>query len=273
MTKFQKIIKYLAMAFAIFLTVSIISGIVKGIMLFGGILAIKNNDGDMPGTTYENEIQSLEIDVVGVDLVIKSGEIFSVETDNEHITQKEKRGKVTIEEKKNSWFGADVTGTLVVTVPEDVTLEEIEIDAGAGKIEIQGFTTEKMDLDLGAGKVEIDGIVVVKETNIDGGAGNLVIKDSELNNLDLDMGVGELKLAAKVTGNSDIDFGIGEADVTLIGSLDDYRIRMNKGIGQATIDGESMRNDTYYGEGASSIDMEGGIGEITITFGEQGQEI
>lgn len=274
MTQLQKIIKYSAMAFAIFLTVSIVGSIVSGIALFTGIQSAKNKtDGDMPGTTYENTIEKLDIDVAGVDLTIKVGESLSVETNNDNITQKEKNGKLTITEKKHNWLGTEVEGTLIIIIPKDTILKDVEIDAGAGKVEIRDLTTQNLDLTLGAGKVEIRNLTVTQATEIDGGAGNLAIMDSTMHNLDLDMGIGELEFVSKVTGNSDIDFGIGKANITLIGSLADYRLRMSAGIGKTTIDGESMTNGTYYGEGSSLINMEGGIGAVEIVFQAENQKI
>lgn len=274
MTQLQRIIKYAAMAFAIFLTVSIVGSILSGIALFTGIqLAKDKSDGDMPGTTYESTIEKLDIDVAGVDLTIKVGESFSVETDNENIMQKEKNGKLKITEKKQNWLGTEVEGTLVIIIPEDTILKDVEIDAGAGKVEMSDLTTQNLDLTLGAGKVEITGLTVTQTTEIDGGAGNLTIADSSMHNLDLDMGIGELELVAKITGSSDVDFGIGEANITLIGNLADYRLCMSAGIGKATIDGKSMKNETYYGEGASLINMEGGIGAVKIVFQAENQEI
>ena len=100
--------------------------------------------------------------------------------------------------------------------------------------------------------------------DIDGGAGNIKIADSTVNSLDLDMGVGKLGLEAYITGNSEIDFGIGKATLTLLGEAEDYRLRMDKGIGAVSFNGEDMKNGTYYGNGQNSLDMSGGIGEVTI---------
>lgn len=228
MTTIQKVIKYLAIAFAIFLTVSIVSGILGALGVITGLQNVKQYiKEDMQGTTYDAEIESLDIDLAAANLKIQNGETFSVETDNEYITHRQKDGKVIVEEKKHNWFGGSDGGTLVITIPEDHKLQEIEIDAGAGNIEIAC---------------------------------------AEVRNLDLDMGVGELKLISRLNGNSDIDFGVGEANIILIGESEDYRIRMSKGIGRATLDGKDMGNDEWYGNGSNMIEMDGGVGEIAIEF-------
>ena len=87
-----------------------------------------------------------------------------------------------------------------------------------------------------------------------------------MNNLDLDMGVGKLSLTSKLTGNNKIDSGVGAIDLSLIGSLEDYKISLDKGIGKATISGEDMKDDYTYGTGINKIDIDGGIGSINIDF-------
>ncbi len=269
MTKLQRVLKYLAIALAIFLTVSIVLGIVRIVAGVAGInkfFSESSTNGDMPSTTYEDKIQSLEMDMVGVELTIQRGEKFAVKTASKNITQTERNGKLTIEERRTLSFGVNKSENLTITIPEDMEFESVNIDAGAGDIEIEALKTKELELDLGAGEVLIRQLTTTEETDIDGGAGNITIQSASLHNLDLDMGVGEVHLISEITGNSDIDFGVGEANITLLGELNDYQIRMNRGLGEATFDGEHMKDDVWYGEGTNRIDMDGGVGKIAIIF-------
>ena len=81
------------------------------------------------------------------------------------------------------------------------------------------------------------------------------------------MGVGELDLSAKLSGNSDIDAGVGRLNLNLIGN--DYKIKVDKGIGSASINGNDIKDDTYYGEGSNIIDIDGGVGSIDISYGNR----
>ena len=54
----------------------------------------------------------------------------------------------------------------------------------------------------------------------------------------------------------------------LLGSKDDYKIELDKGVGEARLDGESMRDDSVHGSGENFIQIDGGIGEINIEFSE-----
>ena len=80
------------------------------------------------------------------------------------------------------------------------------------------------------------------------------------------MGVGETNINALLTGKSDIDAGIGNLNIMLNGSKEDYKINTEKGIGTVRIDGDSISNNQTFGNGDNLIKIDGGIGNISIKF-------
>ena len=82
------------------------------------------------------------------------------------------------------------------------------------------------------------------------------------------MGVGKLTLKSRIEGKSDLDYGVGETNLTLLGSSEDYRIEIDKGIGEARLAGESIKDDSVYGWGENRIEIDGGIGAIRVEFSE-----
>ena len=80
------------------------------------------------------------------------------------------------------------------------------------------------------------------------------------------MGVGELNLTGELSGKSSIDYGVGETNIVLLGTDDDYKVKLDKGIGEATIDGIKMSDDSVYGAGKNYIEIDGGVGELSISF-------
>ena len=80
MTTIQKVIKYLAIALAIFLTVSIIGGILGALGVVG--LFSKKDAVAEELTTYSDfsEIRNLDIEINAADFYIKEGNVFSVES-------------------------------------------------------------------------------------------------------------------------------------------------------------------------------------------------
>ena len=258
MTEAQRIIKYIAIAFGIFLIVSIFSSIFMFLNLF-------NTDSTEREVstlvTIEDEILELDIDVRAVDLVINDGEELIVETNNKYITYEQVGKKLRIKEKKHSILN-NKNNKLIITLPSNLELDVFEISSGAGKIDIDRISTKKADIELGAGKAVFNLLDISSRAEINGGAGEITINNGSINNLDLDMGLGKVTINSKLLGNADIDAGVGELNINLLDSISEYSLNTNKGLGSITLNGEYVTN---IGSGENRIDIDGGIGSINIT--------
>jgi len=265
MTTTQKIIKYCAIAFAIFLIFSIISGVAALIGSIGGAFSNVDINEELKDLHLENNANVLDINIKATNLEIKKGNILKAETDNEHITINNTNNRLVIKEEKHNLFDTD-TKKLTVYVPEDLVFEGVSINAGAGNIKVEELNSDNLFMDLGAGNVTIDNVLVTKEIEIDGGAGNLTIENGSMNNLDLDLGVGDVSVTANLQGDIDINTGVGKTEVNILGNKEDYEIEVDKGFGKVTIDGIDVKDEYTFGRGINSIDIDGGIGNINVNF-------
>lgn len=272
MTSIQKVIKYLAIVFAIFLIITIISAILSVFYAlsfwFGGNSNEQVNFNMIQDTINiaNEDISRIDIDIISANLTIKTGNEFKIETSGNDFKINENNYKIEIQEKQFNWFKNKYNKEIIIYIPENIKFDAIEIDSGAGKIDIEKLITNKLELSLGAGQTTIDNLNVLQKSEIDGGAGEIQILNSKLNNLVLDMGVGKTILKSEITGNSEINAGIGELNVELKGKKDDYRIRATKGIGSIKIDDIDIVGDNIYGNGENNIDIDGGIGSIYINL-------
>lgn len=261
MTDSQKIIKNLALAFAIFLIIAIFSLIISGI---NGVLEIFK-----PYAVYEeiieNNISNLEIDITSSNLIIQKNDEFKVETNNDEITYEQNNNKLIIKEKKHNWIKRRNETDLIIYIPNKSFLD-VKIKTGAGKVTIDSLETDNLDLNLGAGKIEIDYLESKKSSKIETGAGEVIIKNSKLNNLDFDMGVGKVTLTSLITGNNYINTGIGSLTLDILNYVDNYEIQVNKGLGKVLINNEEVSNKEVIGTGNNKIKLECGIGEVKVNF-------
>lgn len=267
MTTFQKVIKYLAMAFAIFLAISIIGGILGTAGLFSGLFDESGVLENAKTYTVSGNITRLEVEISAADFTIKEADAFSVESNLKNLTVTEKDGVLMIKEKQR--FGTTYNGAaLILHIPTETAFEKANITTGAGRLTADTLSANTLELELGAGEVNITSLTASKNADIDGGAGKITIAGGTLHDLDLDMGVGELNLTAAILGNSDLDLGVGESNITLLGSSDDYRLDAEKGIGNITVNGQTVSNFKSSGNGENTIDISGGIGSVNVIFQE-----
>lgn len=270
MTEGQKIIKYLAIAFAVFLIISIFSAIFWTISSVSILLGLSKENSvnmeNMQVIATDTNVNNLKIELNFTNLEIKRGSEFRVETNNSKISYKNKNGNVLIEEKNNFLNFGDMEKTiLVIYIPDNMeTLNKVEIESGANTAIIKDLQLKEFDFEQGAGEVSLENLTVSGNANIDGGTGKMNVLSSTLNNLDLSLGVGEFSFNGKLTGNNEIDAGIGNVNITLTDGLENYRIKASKGIGDVKIGNDRIASNTTYGNGTTLIDVDGGIGSILI---------
>ena len=279
MTTVQKIIKYLAIAFAIFLSLTIISAIISGIYIAVNAIGLVT-DRDTPALTQNleviesninersSDISAIDIQILATNLQIKTGDSFKIETNNSEIKCKEENGKITIieDEKYNWWFiGEEKDSRLVIYLPEnEKEYDNIRIKNGAGKITVEKLVTKRFELKQGAGEVFIKNLVVSNNAIFKGGAGEVRIESGRINNLEAKQGVGNTYIKAELYGNTNIKTGIGALGLDLNLPKDEYRFDVKKGIGEVTLDGMQIGSDSIYGDGYNKIEIKGGIGNIDI---------
>ena len=93
MTSVQKVIKYLALAFALFLIFSILSAIMFGVSTLSHIFS--SNDSEIIEELKDiniigDNISYLDIDIKYANLIIKRGDTLKAETNNKYISCNQK---------------------------------------------------------------------------------------------------------------------------------------------------------------------------------------
>lgn len=289
MNQFQKIIKYLSMAAAIFLSVFIIYSIVSFITMFFGVLDISDY---WPDNTPLNEevtdelvgdsfltfdnVEGIRIKHVAGSLTIKEGDVEKVKVSSEN-SQKgyeihDKDGTLIISDKLKmrgffKYFGPrQRTNNLTIYLPKNYNLEKLEIEAGAGRVILEDFTANTLFMNAGAGAVSAKNIKANK-TDLTGGVGSLDLIDVEFENGNIDCGVGKVYISGKLIANSKINSGVGEVILDLFGQLEDYNLLIEKGLGAISINGKEYQNvDFKENKADNTLEIKGGIGKIDINF-------
>lgn len=261
MNKAQKIIKYLAVALAIYLICEIFIILANIIGIVGSSVNSNSKKINIPSSSAY-----LLVDLNSSNLIIKEGDKFTYQTTNENIKVTEENSKLIIKEKNDLKLKSS---EVIVTIPKDMTLNDTIINVDIGKVTIESLTTESLGLNVGAGNVEINKLVVTKNCEIDGGAGNITINNANLYSADIDLGIGKTIITGTINGKSEIDTGIGNLELNLIGTLNDYELDISKGVGSITLNDKELKDEQKIGTGNNEIGIDGGIGAIKIKMKEE----
>lgn len=271
MTTTQKIIKYLAIAFALFLVISIFS------IIFGlshEIISSINSDKKDSELLEEyttisnnvNNIESFKIDISNDDIEIKKGEKFEVKTNDPDVKFYHENSIVKIKsDKPFSWHLSNSSrGTIIIYLPNEFNISELDLNLGAGKIDIDKLFVETLLMDLGAGTMTAKEINVYEKAMINGGAGNININSGTINNLNLKLGAGNASIQSDLTGSNTLTTGVGRLNLGLSRSKDNYRFDINKGLGNIILNDFDVSEDTLIGDGETKIKINGAVGNIII---------
>lgn len=271
MKPWQKLVKYGAIAFAVIVIVNIC---VWALTAIGFIFRLSSSGTSDEVKSYEfsADIEELEFDITAAAVTIRAEDCdkITVNTNLKNLTAKENGGKLTIKEKQRFITVTESDAFIEIIYPADLVFDKVDIDSGAGSLEIASMNTVKLDLDLGAGETVLTTIEVTGEADIDGGAGSLTMRKANITDLDLDMGVGKFNFEGMLNGSCKISLGVGEADITLLGGRENYKLVLEKGIGDIYVDGEKVGNSKL-GDGDRKINIDGGIGEIKVRFAPEGE--
>lgn len=271
MTTTQKIIKYLAIAFALFLVISIFS------IIFGlsrEIISSINNDKKESELLEEyttisnnvNNIESFKIDISNDDIEIKEGEKFEVKTNDPDVKFYHENSKVKIKSDKTfSWHLSNSSrGTIIIYLPNEFNISELDLNLGAGKIDINKIFVETLLMDLGAGTMTAKEINVYEKATINGGAGNINIYSGTINNLNLKLGAGNASIQSDLTGSNTLTTGVGKLNLGLSRSKDNYKFDISKGLGNIILNDFDVSEDILIGDGETKIKISGAVGNIII---------
>lgn len=279
MSEAQRIIKYIAIAFAIFLSINIIGGIVGATFVGLSILGFAQEEKREEMTPMQEmqlkqnleEVKNLKLEIGYSTVTIEKGKEWKIEASNKDKSWQVKRVSDTLQIEDNKiWtlYRQEYEKPEIrIIVPENQFLDKVKIEAGSGEVRISSLQTDYFEFEVGAGNVTISNLTVEHRTNIDGGAGKVVIQDSKLNNLDLDVGVGEFELRnTSLIGKNEIDAGIGKLEIGLVGDRQEYTILPKRGLGSFTIENEEVEDNTKYGEGENRLEIDAGIGKVNVRF-------
>ena len=158
----QKIIKYLAIALAIFIIINIVSvalSILWGVAWLSGVAKdapIIESQEEIYSTIGNTDITTLKIELNASNLEIKNGEMLRVETNNLNVKCNQEGSQLIIKDKTKNWFSKrSDESQIILYMPANMLWDSVKIDSGAGELNIEELATRNFDFDMGAGKVVI----------------------------------------------------------------------------------------------------------------------
>lgn len=278
MNTFQKIIKALAIALAVFIIFSIVSAIVgiiatvAKVRFVADLFTLDESEVTSFSETYDIEqITSLDIESSIAKLEIVSSDKMAVEASD--VTNKFsvtlENGELSVKEKMTTNIGinGEISPVIKIYVPEGFIFQIVDIESGVGDTYIEALVADVVEIASGVGDLEADYLEARNKIDIEAGVGKINIKNSILNSLSFEAGVGEYDITTYLTGNSKFECGVGNGNINLSDFSDELsKILVKKGLGKITVDENEYSDNQTYGTGKDLVEIEGGVGNVTVTL-------
>ena len=213
-----------------------------------------DDENEEDSTVYQLKYQptKLDIELKYDELILEEGDSFCVrvyDDSGKNVTVKESSDTLKVRSTKK----LSKTRKVHISYPEDVKLQELEIEMGAGTVYLnRDIETEKLSVEMGAGEFESKNPVTAMEADLEIGTGSMTFAD----------------LSARKT---DGECGLGELDLTLTGTQEDYNYDLECGVGNLDVGSDSYsglgREKTISNKGADrKLDLECGMGNVSVDF-------
>lgn len=210
----------------------------------------------------KSSVSRLNIRVGAADVAMIKGKNFSVETrgitedamncylsnDGTLYINNSKRFNLNFwnHDRRTRWIPK-----ILITVPEGVDLEKIQISVGAGN-----FRAKDVDFCFTTGSIDV-------------GAGNLVLNALKGGRLNMRCGMGNIDYTGAITGSSNIDCGMGNISIRLKGNPSDYSYDAKVGLGDFKFNNEKKSGvcQIYNNERKENhFSVNCGMGSVSVKF-------
>lgn len=282
MTGFQKFIKYAAIAFGIYLSITIV------FVLMGIASRFVDNSNESFTEMIEDkekpklkdiseeytDITNIEIDLKHLKMIIKKGEKFKIEGTNipEKLEIKQNKNQLKISDENMSTNFYTVNNVLTIYIPEEQKLDNIEIEAEDISLDAERLNAINLKLDTYNNDSVINELFV-DNLEIHNEYGEIEVKNSEVKTLKLDSESGTEDINIKIAEKAEMDLEYSTTNIVLAGTLENYEIRNKKQFGTIYIDGkEVIDKEENIGKGNSKINIESKYTEMYMDFEEATNE-
>lgn len=272
-------------------------------------VSTKSVSHELPAISLSDtkDIQSLDFDLSANNIEIKTGNEFSIQ--GSRLSENTvKDGVWTIKSYYSDYFyNFEIFGLnlpiprfqnnkkdyekLIITLPQNITLQEVSIEASAAKLNIDLLKCETFDLDVSAGdasiqslfanasdisvsagELDIEQYQIAKSADIECSVGDLTFgkkryaKENVCSNLDVTCSLGDADIYGKLTGNTSIECSLGDTTLYLAGGQKNYSVNhSSSSLGDVTYNtehGSSSDSDEVYG----TLDVDCTMGDIDIYY-------
>lgn len=236
-------------------------------------------EGDVEKYCLGDEIQNLKVEVSGCALTLEpSGdENYYVEASNiEKFQCYQEDGVLYLKAVQPVGEWKDLSKEsrkhiINLYVPESYSFENVEVNLGAGLMEMGTVTAQNVDMEVGAGQINVEKLVA-ETCKLEVGMGEIVLKDMQVETIQTDTGMGHLEMSGNISERAEVQCSMGAVEMYLDGSEEDYNYEVSAAMGSVSMGGNEysgLSQEKRVDNGAdSTLQIDCSMGSIEVTFAD-----
>lgn len=175
--------------------------------------------------------------------------------------------------RKHKLGSGDAEITIIVPKVMELESITIDSGAGDVEFIGSGFSLKNLVISTGAGDLTAHELNVSELLEVEGGAGNIEVEQGTFGKVHVETGAGDCYLSGTVNGDIELETRAGDSDLELKGKESDFNYDLSTGVGEIVIGNTEYNglsnSKEIKNEGAQKcISITSGVGEVEITFVE-----
>lgn len=160
---------------------------------------------------------------------------------------------------------------ITLEIPADMVLDEIDVEIGAGIMEISDFNVKEFDAEIGAGELTLENIEA-KEFSAEIGAGRLSAENVSAQNAEVTVSMGECIYNGTISKNLEAECDMGNMKFQLSGKEEEHNYEIECAAGNIEVGSLSftaLAAEKRINNGVkSTYEISCSMGDITVRFEE-----
>ena len=165
------------------------------------------------------------------------------------------------------FFTSGDEAAVTIGIPEDASLDAVDIHTAMGQVELGGFTANSLTVSTDLGNVSLDS-VMASDADITLSMGDLTgYSLTTTDSLTVKNDMGDVYLDGDFQGNTDITLSMGDLDLTTWQSLDTYSLDLDVTMGDLYLDGSTQYGSVRREGGPNQLKIANSMGSADVYFG------
>lgn len=169
----------------------------------------------------------------------------------------------------NNFKGMSSNNVITMDIPRGLYFQEVEMEVGAGIMEIYALSAGELETLVGAGEVILTNITA-EEFSAEIGVGRMQTENTAVKKADIKVNMGNCDFEGSISGDLEAECGMGNLNLLLAGREEDHNYKLecsagNINLGENSIAALASERTINNGAG-STYELICNMGSITVDF-------